>query len=79
VRASRALAPVYRALALDYDPQATGSVEDEVGAIEVETVRDALLAEIAREREVLRVPLPDETLDGAARFEPSHSLAELRE
>jgi lipoate-protein ligase A len=74
--ASRALAPVYRALELEYDARATGSVEDEVPGVEVESVRDALLAEIAREREVLRVPLTDATLAGARDFEASHRLAE---
>jgi lipoate-protein ligase A len=73
--ASRALAPVYRALGLDYDPRTTGCVEDTAPGASVEGVRDALLAEIAKEREVVRVPLADETLTGAARFEASHRLA----
>jgi lipoate-protein ligase A len=72
--ASRGLAPVYRALGLDYDPRATGCVEDEAPGATLEIVRDALLAEVARQREVLRVPLAPETLAGASDFEASHRL-----
>lgn len=73
-RADQALEPVYRALELGYLGEATGCIEDEIGPVEVETVRAALLAEIAREREICQVALDAETLAGAAFFEPSHRL-----
>jgi len=42
-----ALIPVYAALGLEWDPRTAGSVEDELGSIELEAVEDAILAELA--------------------------------
>jgi hypothetical protein len=65
---------VYRALELDYDPATTGSVEEDVASVEVEDLRNALLAELAAERELEQVPLEAETLEGARVFEGSHRI-----
>ena len=54
------LTPVYEALELDWDPDATGSVEDELGVGDFEAVRQAVLDEFAS-----RYELTEGTLDGA--------------
>ena len=71
-RADAALSPVYAALGLPYDPGATGSVEDEIGPVEVATVRDALLAELAVARELASTDFDDVLLEVAAQLEPRH-------
>lgn len=71
-RADAALAPVYAALDLPYDAQATGSVEDEIGPVEVAAVRDALLAELASLRELASSDFDDVLLEVAAQLEPRH-------
>ncbi len=73
-RVCEVLEPVYRALELDYDPATTGSVEEDVASVEVEDLRNALLAELAAERELEQVPLEAETLEGARVFEGSHRI-----
>lgn len=74
-RAREALDPVYAALGLEYDPETTGSVEDEIGRVPVEAVRDALLAELAACREVVESDFDDALLAHAAEGEPRY-LAE---
>jgi hypothetical protein len=74
-RARAVLAPVYAALGLPYHPAATGSVEDEIGLVTVATVRDALLAEIAVEREIAEADFDEAILADAARIEPRHRVA----
>lgn len=69
-RSRAVLAPVYAALGLAYDPATTGSVADEIGEVPVEVVRDALLAEIAAEREITAADFDDALLAEAARLEP---------
>jgi lipoate-protein ligase A len=73
-RVRSVLTPVYAALDLDYDPDTTGSVEDAIGDIGLDAVRDALLAELARDRELVEGPLPADTIAGAATFEGSHRI-----
>lgn len=68
------LEPVYAALGLDYDPATTGAIEDAVGPIALDTVRDALFAEIAAEREIAAAALDEPTLAQARRYEYSHRL-----
>jgi lipoate-protein ligase A len=45
-RVSKALGPVYDAMQLDWDPETTGSVEDELGVATRDEVAAALLAEL---------------------------------
>jgi len=68
------LEPVYAALGLDYDPATTGAIEDVAGPVTLDAVRDALLAEIAAEREVVPSGLDAPTLERAGRYEHSHRL-----
>lgn len=71
-RVREALEPVYEALELAFDPLTTGSIEDEVGAISVEQVRDALLDELSREHALVPGHLDDETLVVARGLEGNH-------
>ena len=71
-RADAVLAPVYRALDLPYDGGATGSVEDEVGATRVETVRAALLAEITAGRPSIETDFDPVLLEAAEAIEDRH-------
>jgi lipoate-protein ligase A len=70
------LGPVYEALGFDYDPATTGSVEDEIGPVRFEDVRDALLAELETGRALRAVQLDPATLEQAERFEPSLRIPE---
>lgn len=73
-RADAALAPVYAALRLPYDAKATGSVEDEIGPVAVDTVRDALLAELSALRELQGTDFDDALLAHARTLEPRHRV-----
>jgi len=73
-RVSEVLEPVYRALGLDFDPETAGSVEEDGIPLDVDALREALLAEIAAGRELQRVSIAEQTLDGAAVFEGSHRI-----
>jgi hypothetical protein len=64
-----ALEPVYEALELDWDPRTAGSVEDELPGIGVEQAERAILAELARELELVEATIDDRTLELAARIE----------
>jgi octanoyl-[GcvH]:protein N-octanoyltransferase len=65
-----ALIPVYDALGLEWDPATAGSVEDELGDVELGAVEDAILAELAATgSELVETPLDDETLVLAERLE----------
>jgi lipoate-protein ligase A len=64
-----ALVPVYEALELDWDPRTAGSVEDELPGIGVEQAERAILAELARELELVEATIDDRTLELAARIE----------
>lgn len=71
-RARQALDPVYAALGIDYASQTTGSVADEIGPVSLEAVRDALLAEVAKEREIVPAEFDSALLGDAERIEPRH-------
>lgn len=73
-RVREALDPVYAALGLAYDPETVGSLEDEIGPISVEAVRDALLSELALEREIAQADLDGATLERAAELEAQHRV-----
>ncbi len=77
-RVGKVLDPVYTALDLRYDRETTGAVEDEIGATAVDAVRDALLAEIASEREILVSDFDEALLEQAARIEPRHCIPTQR-
>lgn len=67
-----ALEPVYAALELDWRPETAGAVEDEVPGTSLEDVESALLAELAKEFELVDAELDPGTLDLAARLEAEH-------
>ena len=70
------LVPVYAELGFPFDPDSAGAIEDEVGPVSQDAVRDALLAELPGERELRAVGPDAELLDHAARFESSHRIAD---
>jgi len=61
---NRALAPVYRALGYDWDPEATGSVADTVPATPARVAK-ALLTALARRHDVAEAALPASVLERA--------------
>jgi octanoyl-[GcvH]:protein N-octanoyltransferase len=69
------LAPVYEAMGFAWDPATVGSLEDELGGVVPRArVIEALLAELAKEHEWTRAPLPPELLAQAAIAEAEHRL-----
>jgi octanoyl-[GcvH]:protein N-octanoyltransferase len=86
-RVREVLLPVYAALSLEWDPDTTGSVQAELDGIPAragdpeadrstwDEVRDAILAEYARERELVEAELDAETLTLARRLAPEHRPA----
>jgi len=73
-RVRAVLEPVYAALGFPFDPETAGAIEDEVGPLPIDAVRDALLAELAGERELRTGALDAAVLEQAARFEDSHRI-----
>ncbi len=69
------LAPVYAALALPFDPEALGSVEDERAGTGPDEVAEALLAELARRYDLLAGAPDPSLLARAARSEPRYAVA----
>jgi lipoate-protein ligase A len=69
-RVRDALVPVYSALGLAWRPETAGSVADEVGPLAWESVRDALLAEIAAQCPLEAAALDDALLARARELEP---------
>ena len=63
------LIPVYDALGLRWDPDTTGSIEDEIGPVSFEDVASAIRAELPVLDEVA---LDDATLALAEQLEPEH-------
>jgi lipoate-protein ligase A len=57
-----ALEPAYRALDLDWDPAATGSVEDEVPGTTLEDVEAALIEQLASRYDVVEAEIDPATL-----------------
>jgi lipoate-protein ligase A len=66
------LGPIYAALALPFDPEAVGSVEDEREGTEPEEVAGALLAELARRHELVAGAFDADLLARAARSQERH-------
>jgi octanoyl-[GcvH]:protein N-octanoyltransferase len=71
-RIKRVLVPVYEALELPWRPEATGSVAAEHGAIGWDEVAGALVAEYARNFDMVDAELDDDTLALARRLAPEH-------
>jgi hypothetical protein len=71
-RVRNVLVPVYDALGLDWRPETTGSLVDEVPGIGWEDARAALEAEYAALCELEPVELDEETLALARRLAPEH-------
>ncbi len=66
------LEAVYSALDLEWDPQTTGAIDDEIGPTSLEAVEDAVIAELAKEFELVDAQLDPSTLARAAELEDSH-------
>jgi hypothetical protein len=73
-RVRAVLAPVYDALGFPFNPASAGAIEDEVGPVALDAVRDALLAELAGEHELGEGRLDAGLLEQAAHFEASHRI-----
>ncbi len=69
------LEPVYEALELDWKPETTGAVEDEVGPTTLDVVEDAVIAALAKDYELVETELDPETLERAHGLEESHRPA----
>jgi octanoyl-[GcvH]:protein N-octanoyltransferase len=68
-----ALVPVYEALGLAWDPATAGSVEDELGRIDLDSVEEAILAELERDAPApVEARLDPDTLELAAGLEAEH-------
>jgi octanoyl-[GcvH]:protein N-octanoyltransferase len=73
-RINAVLRPVYAALGLDWEPAATGSVRKEAPNAGWDAVRDAILAEYAREYDVVEGEMDAETLELAKSLAPEHRV-----
>ena len=71
-RVREVLLPVYAALGLDWDPATTGDVAAEAAGVSWDQVRDALLAEYAREFELVPAELDEATLELARSLAAEH-------
>jgi octanoyl-[GcvH]:protein N-octanoyltransferase len=67
-----ALEPVYAALELEWDPETTGSIEDEVRGVSLEDAEEAILAELRAEFELVEAEIDPRTLELAERLEDGH-------
>jgi len=66
------LVPVYGALGLDWRPEVTGAVADEVPGVTWDGVAGAIRAEYAERCELVPADLDEETLALARRLAPEH-------
>jgi lipoate-protein ligase A len=66
------LEPVYAALAMDWSPQTTGSVEDEVAGVTLERVEDALIRALGERFSLVEAELDERTLERGAELEAAH-------
>jgi octanoyl-[GcvH]:protein N-octanoyltransferase len=71
-RINDVLRPVYDALGLAFAPEVTGSVDAERPGTSWEAVREAILAEYARDYELVEAKLDDATLALARELAPEH-------
>ncbi len=67
-----ALEPVYAALELEWDPETTGSIEDEVPGVSLEDAEEAVLAELRQGFELAETRIDPRTLELAERLEGGH-------
>ena len=74
-RINAVLEPVYTELGLDWEPAATGSVRAEAPSVDWDSVSDALVAEYAREYELVEAEVDPETLALAKSLAPEHRVA----
>jgi octanoyl-[GcvH]:protein N-octanoyltransferase len=65
---------VYDALGLAWTPEVTGSVESERAGTSWDAVREALLAEYARDYDLVEAGLDDATLALARELAPEHRV-----
>jgi octanoyl-[GcvH]:protein N-octanoyltransferase len=68
------LVPVYEALELDWNPATVGSVEDEIGAVGLETVEEAILDVVGERHQLGEEELDQATLELASSLEPAHRV-----
>jgi octanoyl-[GcvH]:protein N-octanoyltransferase len=73
-RVNAVLDPVYAALGLDWDPEASGSVRSEAASTGWDAVRDALVTEYAREYDIAEDALDAETLALARELADEHRV-----
>jgi lipoate-protein ligase A len=66
------LLPVYEAMGLEWRPEATGAVADELPGVTFEDVSDALRGAFAREYQLEPAELDEETVALARRLAPEH-------
>jgi lipoate-protein ligase A len=72
----RALVPVYGALGLDWDPATAGSIEDELGPVELTAVEEAILGRLrAAGHELVEGSVDADTLALARRIEGEHAAS----
>jgi lipoate-protein ligase A len=74
-RVRAALVPVYAALGIPWRPETAGSVEDELGEISWQAVRDALADEIRRSHALEPAALEPELLAQARTLVPRYRVA----
>lgn len=72
-RLRSALADVYRALDLEWDPQTAGALDDVIPAVSVADAEDAILATRAHDRELTITAVDDATLALARGLEGRHA------
>jgi octanoyl-[GcvH]:protein N-octanoyltransferase len=73
-RINAVLEPVYAALGLDWNPEATGSVRSEQPSADWSAVRDSMVTEYAREYDVTEGELDAETLALAKQLADEHRV-----
>jgi hypothetical protein len=73
-RINAVLRPVYAALGLAWEPAASGSVRTEAPTADRDAVRDAIVAEYAREYDVVGDALDPETLELAQGLAAEHRV-----
>ncbi len=73
-RINDVLRPVYDALGIEWAPEVTGSVEAESPGTSWDAVREAVLAEYARDYELVEAWLDDATLALARELAPEHRV-----
>jgi lipoate-protein ligase A len=73
-RINAVLEPVYAALALDWDPAASGSVRTESRSANRTSIRDAIVAEYARDYDLIEDEVDPETLAMAKELAAEHRV-----